>query len=460
MNSGADAHELHLSLSAVARFARKLVLWGALIGVPAAALAYFVSSRSAPTFTATASIVAPKRFLNINLIQDEPTATPPLDAFAYTAVVHREDVLQAIWQGLAARGVVTGEPRPADLTALSEALRVEIDDDRLSLMMFVHAEAATASLARARSSSAAAAIIAWDDSRAGAATERAVSLLEAQQAALESQLQQLMALGDRASLAQTASISQLLTDNRQDLALARSQAAAARGALDLVQDAVATTQLAPRPLYDAVITFVLAGLAITVVLLARAAVRVRFSGPEDLAEASGLPLLAAFQSAPGSDGPAPVAVAPQLGATKPRRTARPVREPRSVSRSFVTIPFLKAHVDRALPQGGRLLVVGIGDQDGARPVAAALAAQYRSRSARGGRVSVATGPALLAAASAVEEAASADATVLVADPHKTSRDDLEQALEWLRLADATVIGIVSSPGRDPGDLDVGLRGTP
>lgn len=93
-------------------------------------------------------------------------------------------------------------------------------------------------------------------------------------------------------------------------------------------------------------------------------------------------------------------------------------------------------------------------------MAATLAAQYRSRSARGGRVSVATGPALLAAASAVEEAASADATVLVADPHKTSRDDLEQALEWLRLADATVIGIVSSPGRDPGDLDVGLRGTP
>lgn len=457
MTARTDAYVVHLTLGAITRFVRDLILWGAPIAVAAAAGAFVLSSRSEPVFTASASIVAPKRNLNLNLVEDEPTTTAPLDAFAYAAVVHREDVLLATWHSLSTLGAVSGEPSVAALAELSSALRVDADDERLSLMMFVQAAAPTATLAMMRASAAANAIIAWDDGRASLAAERAVSLLETQQDALEAQVQQLLALGDRASLAQTASISQLLADNRHDLGLARSQAVAARGALDLVQDAVSASQVRPRPIYDGMTASLLTVLAVAVALLIRGAVRTRFSRPEGMAEVSGLPLLATFSTAPGGDLERVRVARPQLGAS--RRALAPRAQPTAAG-SLVTLPFLKAHVDRALPQGGRLLIVGVGPHDGARPVAAALAAQYRTRSTRAGNVSVSTGPALLTAASAVEEAAAADATVLVADPKSTTRRELEQALEWLRLANAKVVGIVSSPGRDPTELAVGLRGTP
>lgn len=466
-SAGAD-HELHVSLPALTRFVRDLALWCALAAVPIALATYLLSSRSEPVFSSVATIVGPKRSLAIDSVSDEPVAAIPLDARSYTAALHREDVLRSTWQGLAARGLVGQEPTSEELARLSDALWLDVDDDRLSVLMYVQARAMSSGLARAMASSAAEALIAWDDRRAGEAADRMVAALQAQQAALIGQLDRLTALGDRASLAQTVSISQLLSENRQELALARSQAVAARGALDLVQDAVSATQVSPMPAFDAAIAAVLTGLLIAAVLAVRGATRTGFVGPESLGAASGLPLLASFTTAPYVGVEAEVAAAEPLGARRPpRRRVAPLSQRRGREGGAPTgastpaaLQFLKAHVDKALPQGGRLLVVGITAGDGARPVAAALAAKYRVRADIGDRVRVATAPALLSAASAVEEAAAADATVLVADPKHLSQGDLDNALEWLRLAGAKVLGIVASPGRDKRTLPPGLEDVP
>lgn len=469
MPSAGDDRELHVSLPALVRFVRSLALWCALVAAPIALAAYVLSSRSEPVYRSVAIIVGPKRSLDITTVTDEPVAVIPLDARAYTAALHREDVLRSLWRLLASPGLVAQEPTSEELARLSGSLWLDVDDDRLSVLMYVEATATDPSLARATASAAAASLIAWDDRRAEEAAGRMVETLETQQAALLAQLEHLTALGDRASLAQTVSIAQLLSENRQELALARSQAAAARGALDLVQDAVSVAQVSPRPLLDAAVSAVLCGLLIAVVLMVRSATRKNFLDPESLGAATGLPLLASFTTAPYVGVEAELAAPEPLGARPSSRRRAPLaarrRDPAAGARAVgsparastqAALQFLKAHVDRALPHGGRLLVVGITAGDGARPVAAALAAKYRIRPDLGDRVRVATAPALLAAASAVEEAAAADATVLVADPKNLSRDDLDRALEWLLLAGAKVLGIVTSPGRDGRSLPVGL----
>lgn len=440
--------ELQLGFAAIRRFSRELVLWGALIAVPVAVATYLLSARSEPSYSASASLVAPKRTIVIEAVDEEPGIAAPHAPAVYSAALHGPVVLRDAWQRLVEQGQALGEPSQVDLDELSRSLSLDYEDRRLSLMLFVIAEAPDSRLSRARANAATAALIAWDDARARSTIDLSIATLESQQQALQAQLERLLAQGDRVALAQSTWVSQLLFESRQDLAMLRSQAVGVRGALDLLQGATGASQLSPNPSYDAVVALLLTGILVAVALILRNAVRVRFSEAAGLAEAGGLPLLATFTSPP--DG-----FAPEPAAPKARERGK---RPAAAASGPMALPFLKAHVDRALPAGGRLLVVGVTDRDGARPVAAALAMQYRGRPVDAQRVQVATGPALLAAAESLEEAAAADATVVVADPTSTTTQELELATSWLRLAKAHVLGLVASPALPSGpELGTGLR---
>src|SRR5690606_41726093 len=62
------------------------------------------------------------------------------------------------------------------------------------------------------------------------------------------------------------------------------------------------------------------------------------------------------------------------------------------------------------------------------------------------RTFVPTSPRPGSSGAAVGKGATADATILVADPRQADRVQLSAAVDWLRRANASVLGIVAPPG--------------
>src|SRR5690606_14629549 len=134
-----------------------------------------------------------------------------------------------------------------------------------------------------------------------------------------------------------------------------------------------------------------------------------------LAEISGLQLLAAF------DEP------PDLSRQRRSRSSR--------VRSDTALPYLKAQIDRAMPHGGKLLVVPLSSGDSSDAVASALSDLYE---VPGSTTFVSTSPPLTASGIGFGRAATADATIVVADPRQTDRLQLLEAISWLKRAEASV----------------------
>src|SRR5690606_26379024 len=110
-------------------------------------------------------------------------------------------------------------------------------------------------------------------------------------------------------------------------------------------------------------------------------------------------------------------------------------------RDFREVHFLKAHVDRLLPDGGDLLVVSLRGDSGAAMVASALDRLY---SDPGSKTTVKAGPPLLSSGDAVESVAFADAVLLVVGARRTDRSDLSHGLTWLRRAGQPLLGLVAT----------------
>jgi len=222
----------------------------------------------------------------------------------------------------------------------------------------------------------------------------------------------------------------LAVELRQSLAEARSMAVAARGNLELLQPGTRPLQLRPSPIVNAIVAFGLSAILVAAGLLLQAGRDRHVHTAAGLAEISGMPLLAAF--------------------SEPPDLSRQRRSRGSRVRSDTALPYLKAQIDRALPQGGKLLVVPLGAGDSSDAVASALSDLYE---VPGSTTFVSTSPPLTASGIGFGRAASADATIVVADPRQADRLQLLEAASWLTRAEATVLGIVASPGRNPRALD-------
>jgi hypothetical protein len=214
----------------------------------------------------------------------------------------------------------------------------------------------------------------------------------------------------------------LATEVRAELAVARSLAVAARGNLEVLQRAARASQLRPSPLVNSVVIAALGTLLVLTVMLVRAGLDQLVHGREGLEAVTGLPVLASFTSA-----------------------------------SSTELPYLKAHIDKALPEGGSVLVVGIAPGDASDVVVRALSESF---DLPGSETFINSSPALLASAVAIDRTAVYDLVVLVTDPDHTRRDDLREALTWLARANATVLGFVavSRDGAQRGRTDTGSRG--
>lgn len=400
------SNDLRVSYRDLKRFALRSMLWVGLLVVPAVAVTFFISQRSQSVYLAEATVLAPLRALDIESLSDTPTATLPLAPKAYEAALGSRDVLEDALRRLAVTPSGSDSPRQSTATAeLRDATKFRFEESQRSTLLMIGANAATATDAAAGANALTDALVAWDDARARTEAAARVATLEMQLAGLESQLVELRSLGNRASTPQLNSVSLLAAEVRAELAVARSLAVAARGNLEVLQRASRTSQLRPSPMVNSAVIAALGTLLVMTVLLVRAGQNQVVHGAEGLEAVTGLPVLATL----GISG------SPEL-------------------------PYLKAHIDRALPDGGSVLVVGIAPGDASDVVVRALSESY---DLPGSETFINSSPALLASAAAVDRTAVYDLVVLVADPDHTRRGDLREAFTWLDRANANVLGIVA-----------------
>lgn len=396
--------ELRVSYRDLKRFVLSSLVWVVLLVVPAVAATYFMSQRSESVYLAEATVLAPLGTLDIASLADTPSTSLPLAPTAYAAALGSADVLAAARSSLAERSE-SGAPGAPTAAQLRDATGFRFEESRRSTLLMIGANAATASQAAAWANALTDALVVWDDARARAEAAARVDNLAMQLAGLESQLVELRLLGNRASTPQLNSVSLLAAEVRAELAVVRSLAVAARGNLEVLQHAARASQLRPSPMVNSMVVAALGTLLVMTVLLLRAGTNQRVHSVEGLEAVTGLPVLARFNGS-----------------------------------SSAELPYLKAHIDRALPAGGAVLVVGIAPGDDSSVVASALSASF---DLPGSETFINSSPALLTSAAAVDRTAVYDLVVLVADPRNTRRGDLREAFTWLHRANATVLGIVA-----------------
>lgn len=410
---GAAGFVLSVTYRDLKRFATRTAVGVLLLVTPAVAITYLLSQRSTSVYLSESTVLAPLYSLDIDALGDTPTASLPLAPGAYGAALGGLDVLEDALRRL---GVDTGDA--AATAAAAAQLRADasyrFEESRRSTLLMIGAHASTPERAAAKANALTDALVAWDDARAHEEAATRVQTLATQLAGLEAQLTELRALGNRASTPQLNSVSLLAADVRSELALERSLAVAARGNLEVLQAAARATQLRPSPLVNAAVVAALGTLLVMLTVLALAWRDRRVNGEDGLSSVTGLPLLASVAGAATTE-----------------------------------LSYLKAHVDRALPDGGTVLVVGVTPDDDSERLAQDLSERY---DLPGALTFVNSSPSLLASAAAVSRTAVYDVVVLVADPYRSRRDELREAVTWLRRADANVLGVVAAPhrGAQPG----------
>ena len=267
----------------IALIRRGLVL--ALGAAFVAAVVTFVLSRTLPpTYEASAALLASAQDPNQRDFGVTLVTAPTLDVATYQAAIRSREVLADALRALA-------ETVPAHLAVdgLMGALTIRAEEARVSSIIRVIVRDQEPAVARDLANAVAAAAVRWDERRATRSLETIIASLQAQIASIDAEL---------AAATEDAPL-EGLTRNRAELQLQLSSARALRtaavGRLELLEQAQAPrAAIAPRPTRNAALAGMLAVLVTYGLLLLRAALDTRVRSPEDLANLTGLPVLAEF----------------------------------------------------------------------------------------------------------------------------------------------------------------------
>lgn len=449
---------VRVTLGDLLGFFARVAIVALVVAGPVAILTFVLANRKPPVYEAEAVVLAPLRDVAVDLPGAAPEAAAPLQSQVYAAALHSETLLRDAATRLpgrasAAAGSAAGTPSDGELGGpgngsaaepaaeaalvmaideLDRSVALRYDEERASNLLRIAARAPTAEVAIERANAVTAALVAWDDARAREDAALLVRTLEGQLEAYEQQIAELRALGTRTATAELPAMLLLASDRRQQLALARSTAVAARGQLEVLQPATRAGQVYPNPMVDAFVAAVLTTGMVIVVLLVIAGADRRARTGDGLARATGMPLLADFAHTD------PIGALRGRGRSAAERMIRPRPDP---GHGASALPYLTTRVRHGMASGGRLLVVGVAGEDAARRVATALVEALHGSTPR---VRVGTGPAVLASASSLTIATEADAVVLVADPRATERSAARRAAHLLEATGTPVLGVVAA----------------
>jgi len=504
----AERQDLFVHLREVFAFLGRGALFALVVAGVAGPGVYAWTARQPTLFRAESTLLVARSTAGFSQFGLSSVTAPPIDLAAYQVAARSDVVLLDALRALGVAEPTVGEAR---------SLRTSVDTTaepgvRDSSLLRVEALGSTRSLAAARADALAQALVAWDQRRATDSVGRVIATLEQQIAALGDQLRALQAQPGAGAAAPSEAVAQidglvrLRAEQQQQLGYARALVASAEGALSILQAADANVvKVAPRPALSTAVAVVLAIALAYGLLLIRRVLNTRLDGSSEIAQATGLPVLAEFRTYARDDEASLREAAGYLRTNLLFATQEATQRvlmvtsagegegkstvARSLAESFVRFGYRTLLVDADLRAPSLADHYDVGDVPGAK--ATTTEAWLRDGSSRHGVLSIALGgegrldlipqfggvadaaellgrsfrPALahwaeydvivvdtapvLAVSDALSLAPNATGTILVVDRKRADRRRLAVALAALRRVDARLLGVVANNVGDP-----------
>lgn len=289
-----DQTEIAVSLRDLVTFLVRGLLPSLFLALVAGGATYTLRSREAPVFRAEATLIIVRSSSGFSQLGLSPVTAPPLDLSAYRAAVVSDPVLV---EALGTLGVAS--PSDDDIRRFRGRIGTSVDTGvRDSSLLRVEALSVDPDGAIAASNAAGDALVAWDRRRASDSMARVIETLEKQIAALTEQVRTLQVVSTSEAQTQIDGLVRLRAEQQQELAYARALIASAEGLATMLQRADTTVrQIAPNPLRDGLIAAMLAIAATYLTLLVSAAFNKRLRGVDDIAHAAMAPVVGEFPKA-------------------------------------------------------------------------------------------------------------------------------------------------------------------
>jgi polysaccharide biosynthesis transport protein len=280
------------NVSDILRFIRRGLLLAMLVAVTAGVVAYISSSRLPQTFRSEAVISAVR-----NNNGGEPGFVSPLNDSAYRVAAGSNTVISATLERL---GTVT--PDQKTINDFNKKTRITTDNDgnwndpsSLIRIAVSNSDRDTAAL---QANTLAEELINWDSSRGRDNLLKRVNSLQEQIATFTDRIRSLQASSDAAD-SETAVLIQRRNELQEELYATQALINATVGSLSLIKPAIAELEpVAPRPIFNTVLAFLLGLFGSYGILLLRDALDMRIRDVDDLAKVSDLPVLASFPKLP------------------------------------------------------------------------------------------------------------------------------------------------------------------
>jgi non-specific protein-tyrosine kinase len=283
--------DITIDLKDLFRFLRRGLLLALLVAGAAAAFAYYRSSNEEPIYRTRATVSISHSAPDLRQFGISPVTAAPLDAGAYRIAAFSDPVLDT---ALANLNDTTG--MSMSKARLRSGVMIRIEEMRNSSLLHFDVEDLSPTVAAARANALALALVEWDRQRAGQRLTQGIEILSSQIGALSEEIRSLQVAG--APQDQIDGLIRQRAELQQSLNNARTLNTAVMGRLDVLQPAPPGGMVSQNVVLNTALAFVLGLVVIYGLLLLRAALDTRLRSVDDLANATGLPVLAEFPKIP------------------------------------------------------------------------------------------------------------------------------------------------------------------
>ncbi len=279
---------VEISLLDLVNFIRRGIWFALLISIPIAAGTYFWTNSLDPSYRARATVLAAQTTLDSAPFGTTLVTAPPLDVDAYKAAALSDPVIAA---ALSNAGLGDGDPN--SIASFRKRINVRTEQARTSSLINIDVTNTSPVIAAQLANGLAQALVDWDKNRSSQSLMQIISSLEQRIAARDEQIRSLQEAG--ASQDQIDGRINLRAQEQDQLSSARALSNSVVSLLSVIQPAAPPlSPEAPRPTFNAILTFVL-GISFSYgYMLLRGALDMRLKSSDDLTKVSDLPVLAEF----------------------------------------------------------------------------------------------------------------------------------------------------------------------
>ena len=283
--------DISIDLGDLFRFIKRGLLIALLVSGAAAALAYYHASSQPAVYETRATVIASQGGADLRAIGVSPVMAPPLDVSAYRAALFSDPVLAQ-----AANLTGIAEPTASDLRGMRSGVSVRSEVDRNSSLIHIDVQDGSPTRASDRANALANALVQWDRQRAGRTLTQGMEILDSRIAAVTDEIRALQVAGGAQD--EIDGLIRERAELQNNLNVMRTLSTAVMSYLDVMQPAPVGRSVSANVILNSALAFML-GLVVTYgVLLLRSALDTRLRNVEDLANVTGMPILAEFPKLP------------------------------------------------------------------------------------------------------------------------------------------------------------------